>query len=99
MYYKLRNVLQGLAFAALAIAGGMMVGTPVPGSTQQNASAQATADAALLRGVDQAQAPLVEVQAVPTTGDTRPARTNLGLRMPYFSFRATLPRAPSLPER
>lgn len=99
MYYKLRNVLQGLAFAALAIAGGMMVGTPVPGSTQQNASAQATADAAFVRMVEQAQAPFIEVQVMPTTGDARPARTSPGLRMPYFSFRATLPRAPSLPER
>lgn len=106
MHRKLKNVLSGLAMAAVALVGGAMFGEP--------AHLHAAKSPAPVIAIELAPDPVavelpglwidvreqgVHVRFVPPVPVTeaRPARRRDGaFQMPYFSFGATLPRA-SLP--
>lgn len=106
MYRKLKNVLSGLAMAAVALVGGAMFGEPAqPRNLDVPAPVLAIELAPDPVVVDlpdmwiQVREDGVRIHiATPAPAVQRPQvpRRHAAFQMPYFSFGATLPRA-SLP--
>lgn len=104
MYRKLKNVLSGLAMAAVALVGGAMFGEPAqPRDLDAPVSVLAIELASDPVDVDISDL-WIEVRedgvrihvAAPAAPRRAAPRRHAAFQMPYFSFGATLPRA-SLP--
>ncbi len=98
MYSKLKQVALGLAFSALAIAGGALLGQPAPPHHAHAAAPHAAAHTDALAAVQQAPAESGDTETSPAGSQSAPDRRweaqslRAGFQMPYFSFGAILPR-------
>lgn len=109
MYRRLKNVLSGLAMASVALVGGVLFGEPVPPRTEHARAplmvvtlASAPAAAPIVVDLPELWSDLreegVRIRLVTPVSsvEVEPVRRRDGaFQMPYFSFGATLPRAPS----
>lgn len=107
MHRKLKNVLSGLAMACVALVGGAMFGEP---AHVHAADAGASGDIVIELDADALGADLpslhielsdadvqvhIHLVSPASATDVRSPRHRAAFQMPYFSFGATLPRAPS----
>lgn len=94
MYSKLKHLALGLAFSALAIAGGALLGEPAPLPHPHAAAAHADT----LAAAPQAPAESGDTETSHAGSQSAPDRRweaqslRAGFQMPYFSFGAILPR-------
>jgi hypothetical protein len=104
MHTKLKHLVLGLAFSALAIAGGALQGEPASAPFSHHHAAMPT-DTLLAAEVtpcepsaaDRSAAADVGTSHQPPSSD-RPWNTEAlraSFQMPFFSFGAILPRAPT----
>lgn len=106
MHTKLKHVILGLAFSALAIAGGALLGEPAS-APFLHCHVGGLAQSALLAAAPSKAKPTQE--SVQPSDVTRPAAPHQAIspalpwntqalrasfQMPFFSFGAILPRAP-----
>lgn len=104
MYRKLKNVLSGLAMACVALVGGAMFGEPAhPHAVNEPAPMVAVELDPDPVGVElpglwidvREDGVHIRLVSPAPAAETRPTRRRDGaFQMPYFSFGATLPRAP-----
>lgn len=105
MYRKLKNVLSGLAMAAVALVGGAWFGEPVQPRVEPEqapliilelASNPVIVDLPELWGDLRGERVRIRLTTPVSSVEVEPVRRREGaFQMPYFSFGATLPRAPS----
>ena len=108
MHRKLKNVLSGLAMACVALVGGVLLGEPADTHSASEpapmVAIELTPDPVVVGMPDllidvRAEGVRIHFATPASSSQAKPARLRDGtFQMPYFSFGATLPRAPSSSE-